>query len=32
MARTITDGGMDGRPIPGEYNPAKSSSLKISWP
>ena len=32
MARTITDGGIDGRPIRSEYSPAKSSSPKTSWP
>jgi hypothetical protein len=32
MARIITDGGIDGRPIVGEYSSAKSSSPKISWP
>jgi len=32
MARTITEGGMEGRPMRGEYSPAKSSSLTISWP
>ena len=32
MARTITDGGTEGRPILGAYSSAKSSSETISWP
>ena len=32
MARTITDGGTDGRPLPGAYRWAKSSSEMTSWP
>ena len=32
MARTITDGGIDGRPIRGAYRSAKSSSETISSP
>ena len=32
MARTMTEGGIEGRPMRGEYSSAKSSSLTISWP
>jgi hypothetical protein len=30
MARIITDGGIDGRPVRSEYNTSKSSSLMNS--
>jgi hypothetical protein len=32
MARTITDGGIDGRPVRSKYSPAKLKSLMNSCP